>query len=168
VNILALDLGTNTGWALLDAGRIASGVQCFDVRRGESPGMRFLRLRRWLDEVAPHGARPSLRWPALDLIVYEAPHHRGGAPTMVGVGFATEVLAWCALHDVPHTAVHSGTLKKFATGKGNAGKGSVMKAVRMKGWADHVREELDDNHADALALLHYAQAELLPRGGPQP
>jgi hypothetical protein len=38
--ILALDLGTRTGWAPAEHGRVESGVQVFDVRRGESPGMR--------------------------------------------------------------------------------------------------------------------------------
>lgn len=43
MNILALDMATKTGWAT-NAGR-TSGVQTFDVKRGESPGMRFLRCR---------------------------------------------------------------------------------------------------------------------------
>ena len=38
--ILALDLGTRTGWALAEHGRVESGVHVFDVQRGESPGMR--------------------------------------------------------------------------------------------------------------------------------
>ena len=46
MKILALDLATLTGWAS-SVGR-TSGVQVFDVRRGESPGMRFLRCRAWL------------------------------------------------------------------------------------------------------------------------
>ena len=68
VKILALDLATNTGWAHSDG---ASGVQSFKPRRGDSPGMRYLNLRAWLSrvqEVAP-----------IELIVYEQPHHRGGA-----------------------------------------------------------------------------------------
>jgi hypothetical protein len=37
MTILALDLGTHTGFALLANGVTESGVQVFDVRRGESP-----------------------------------------------------------------------------------------------------------------------------------
>lgn len=36
--LLALDLGTHTGWAILSGAKPDSGVQVFDVRRGESPG----------------------------------------------------------------------------------------------------------------------------------
>lgn len=50
--ILALDLGTNTGWALhhLD-GSIISGTECFKPQRFEGGGMRFLRFKRWLNEL---------------------------------------------------------------------------------------------------------------------
>ena len=49
MKILALDLATKSGWATnVDH---QSGVQVFDVRRGESPGMRFLRCRAWLGEM---------------------------------------------------------------------------------------------------------------------
>ena len=45
--ILALDLATKTGWALQDrTGAIASGMQEFSLKRGESKGMRFLRFRK--------------------------------------------------------------------------------------------------------------------------
>ena len=44
-----------------------------------------------------------------------------------------------------------GTIKKHATGKGNASKEEVMKAMRELG-----HPVTDDNEADALALLHWA------------
>ncbi len=46
-----------------------------------------------------------------------------------------------------------GTIKKHATGKGNAGKDLVIAAMTALG---HV--PADDNEADALALLHWATA----------
>ena len=50
--VLALDLATATGWALWDGhGVLTHGVQAFPLRRGESPGMRWLRFRRWLREL---------------------------------------------------------------------------------------------------------------------
>ena len=50
--ILALDLGTRTGWALqhLD-GTITSGTEHFKPQRFEGGGMRFLRFKRWLAEL---------------------------------------------------------------------------------------------------------------------
>lgn len=152
VTVLALDLGTRTGWALHEAGRIASGVQTFDVRRGESPGMRYLRLDRWLDEVAGR----------VTLLVYEQPHMRGGHATEVLAGFATRVQAWCALRGVEHQAVHTATLKKWTTGSGRGDKAAMLAAVRAR-WPE-AGAITDDNQADALALLHYARAELAPAG----
>lgn len=49
--ILALDLGTTTGWAFRNLrGRILSGTAEFKPHRFEGGGMRYLRFERWLDE----------------------------------------------------------------------------------------------------------------------
>ena len=51
--LLALDLGTCTGWALRErGGRICSGSQPFRPQRFEGGGMRFLRFHRWLTELS--------------------------------------------------------------------------------------------------------------------
>jgi hypothetical protein len=51
--VLALDLGTTTGWALRSHdGGITSGTMTFKPTRFEGGGMRFLRFRGWLAEVA--------------------------------------------------------------------------------------------------------------------
>ncbi|HEA68402.1 MAG TPA: hypothetical protein ENI07_16510, partial [Desulfobacterales bacterium] len=97
MNILALDLATKTGYACRYdsptlANRIISGVQVFDVKRGESPGVRFLRCRAWLNEMN------DLVKP--DIISYEQAHHRGGAATACGVGLVTVVLEFAALHKI--------------------------------------------------------------------
>ncbi len=50
--ILALDLGTITGWALRGSdGHITSGSESFRPQRFEGGGMRFLRFKRWLTEL---------------------------------------------------------------------------------------------------------------------
>ena len=158
MNILALDLGTATGWALSRGpARVESGVQVFDVRRGESPGMRYLRFNRWLDEIGAGLGVDGL------LIVYEAAHHRGGAATEVLNGMTTRVQEWVARNgfdgSINHQAVHSATLKKATTGSGRADKTAMRHAVHTRGWMQG-REIYDDNEIDALALLHYALTEL--------
>jgi hypothetical protein len=163
MRILALDLGIRTGWALASPGAIESGVQRFELKRGESPGMRYLAFGRWLSDIY------RLSGEALTLIAYEQFHHRGGAATELAAGFATRVQEFCATWALEHAAVHSATLKKFATGKGNADKPAMIAAVIRRGWAaGQVRDggPLDDNQADALALLHFVQAELLPAERP--
>ena len=47
-----------------------------------------------------------------------------------------------------------GTIKRHATGKGNAGKAEVIAAMKALG-----HPVTDDNEADALALLHWALAQ---------
>lgn len=54
-NILALDLGTQTGWALRQRdGGVTSGSENFRPQRFEGGGMRFLRFKRWLTELKTH------------------------------------------------------------------------------------------------------------------
>lgn len=146
MNILALDLATQAGWAT-NVGR-QSGVQTFDVKRGESPGMRFLRCRGWLNEI-----RPLLG--GIDVIVYEQAHHRGGAATACCVGLVSTVLTFAAEHGIETMPVHTAELKKWATGKGNAGKPAMIEAARQRGWKPE-----DDNEADAQLLLEYALESL--------
>jgi hypothetical protein len=147
MKILALDLATKTGWAT-NVGR-QSGVQVFDVRRGESPGMRFLRCRSWLGEMFMLLGR-------IDLIAYEQAHHRGGAATACCVGLVATAQAFAAEHGIELMAVHTGELKRWATGKGNASKQMMVQAARDSGWTP-----ADDNEADAELLLEYAMKALV-------
>lgn len=142
--ILALDMATKTGWA----SQGMSGVQEFTLNRGESPGMRFLRFRAWLNNMY------SLI-PGLNVIVYEQAHHRGGYATSLCVGLVTETLAFAADKNIETMPVHSATLKKWATGKGNANKDAMMKAAKKFG-----HDPKDDNEADAILLYKYAESTL--------
>ena len=56
-----------------------------------------------------------------------------------------------------YQGVPVGTIKRFATGKGNAGKDAVVAAVRARGFSP-----ADDNEADAIAILLWA---IETRGG---
>ena len=166
MRILALDLGTRTGWAWYfspDHGEgscgIESGTQDFALGRGESPGMRFIRFRKWFDDMLTE-ARP-------ELVVYEQPHHRGGAATEILVGMSTRVQELCALDRITVTNCHTGTLKKHATGSGRASKQDMIAAAER--WWGKVTT--DDNEADALCLLAWALEEFgegaahVPPGG---
>lgn len=143
--ILALDLATKTGWAAISPGwgRPEHGVQDFSLHRGDSPGMRYVRFRAWLEALAG-GLRPGV-------IVYEQAHMRGGAATEIAIGLATRAQEVAAQIGAEHAAVHTATLKKHATGNGRAGKAEMIAAARTR-W--HV-EPADDNAADALCLLSY-------------
>lgn len=147
--ILALDLGTTTGWALRGSdGHITSGSESFRPQRFEGGGMRFLRFKRWLTELkAVTSGIDALHFEEVRRHVSTDAAHAYG-------GFLAPLTAWCEHHQIPYQGVPVGTIKKHATGKGNAGKDEVTASVRARGHAPS-----DDNEADALALLHWAIAQ---------
>ena len=143
--ILALDLGTATGWALRHNGVITSGTQSFKPQRYEGGGMRYLRFARWLNEVLVSVG-------SIDALYFEeVRRHVGTDAAHVYGGLLAHLTAWCESQDIPYQGVPVGTIKKHATGKGNASKEQMLEAMRAKGYAP-----ADDNEADALALLHWA------------
>ena len=144
--ILALDLGTTSGWALRDrTGRITSGSQSFKPQRFEGGGMRYLRFKRWLTEVKQSAD-------GLDAVYFEEVRRHAGVDAAHAYGgFMGQLTAWCEHHGIPYQGVPVGTIKKHATGKGNASKDEMMAAMRARGYLP-----TDDNEADALALLHWA------------
>ena len=144
--ILALDLGTTTGWALRGSdGHITSGSESFRPQRFEGGGMRFLRFKRWLTELkAVTNGIDALHFEEVRRHVSTDAAHAYG-------GFLATLTAWCEHHQIPYQGVPVGTIKKHATGKGNAGKDEVIASVTARGHSPS-----DDNEADALALLHWA------------
>jgi len=144
--ILALDLGTTTGWALRDStGYIASCSECFKPRRFEGGGMRFLRFKRWLTEI-------NQACDGIDCLYFEEVRRHAGVDAAHAYGgFLATLTAWCEQHDIPYQGVPVGTIKKHATGKGNASKNEMVASIRARG-----HKPIDDNEADALALLHWA------------
>jgi hypothetical protein len=144
--VLALDLGTTTGWALLGQdGRVTSGTMTFRPSRFEGGGMRFLRFRSWLDEVG------DLSGGLLRVVFEEVRRHAGTDAAHIYGGFLGQLSTWCEEHEVAYEGVPVGTIKRFATGKGNADKAAMIAAIRALGFAP-----TDDNEADAIALLLWA------------
>ena len=146
--ILALDLGTHTGWALWQADRsITSGTTHFAPQRFEGGGMRYLRFKRWLTELKQTSD-------GLDAVFFEEVRRHAGVDAAHAYGgFMAHLTAWCEHHQIPYQGVPVGTIKKHATGKGNANKAAMLAAARWRGFSP-----ADDNEADALALLDWALA----------
>jgi len=147
--ILALDLGTQTGWALhhLD-GTIISGSECFKPHRFEGGGMRFLRFKRWLNELLSTSVEINA------VYFEEVRRHAGVDAAHAYGGFMGQLTAWCEHHHIPYQGVPVGTIKKHATGRGNASKDEMIAAIKTLG-----HHPVDDNEADALALLHWAMTQ---------
>ena len=144
--ILALDLGTITGFAIAGSdGGITSGTAEFRLDRWQSGGMRFLRFKRWLTEIKHQAG-------GLDLVVYEqVRRHAGVDSAHVFGGWLAILTAWCDHHGIAYQGVPVGTIKRHVTGKGNADKAAVIAAMRARGF-----NPVDDNEADALAILLWA------------
>jgi Holliday junction resolvasome RuvABC endonuclease subunit len=145
VTILALDLGTTTGWAVRhESGRVTSGTVTFKPSRYEGGGMRFLRFARWLDEMSNAGAIEAI-------LFEEVRRHAGTDAAHIYGGFLAHLTAWAEHHRIPYAGIPVGTIKRAATGKGNASKDDMIAATRRAGYAP-----TDDNEADAIAIaLHF-------------
>ena len=143
---LALDLGTTTGWALRGFdGLITSGTTSFKPGRYDGGGMRYLRFTNWLTEL------DRLAGPIEAIWFEEVRRHAGTDAAHVYGGLMATLTAWAELRGVPYEGVPVGTIKKHATGRGNADKQAMIAAARARGFSP-----ADDNEADAIAILLWA------------
>lgn len=144
--VLALDLGTTTGWALRGHdGLITSGTVSLRPGRFDGGGMRYLRFANWLAEI------DRLSGPMATIWFEEVRRHLGTDAAHLYGGFLATLSSWCERSSIAYQGVPVGTIKRHATGKGNAGKAAVLAAVRARGFSP-----ADDNEADAIALLLWA------------
>lgn len=136
---LAIDPGTKCGWALYHGDQlVASGTWDLGARRHEGGGMRFLRLRGYLNQVT--AANP------VQAVWYEeVRRHLGTDAAHVYGGIVAVLSAWCEGERIPYAGIPVATVKRLATGKGNADKAAMMAAALAK-WPDF---HGDDNEADA-------------------
>lgn len=144
---LGLDLGTHCGFARYDhlgkGGSYMSGAWDFSVTRFDSPHVRYERFGKQLDEHFALGVTK---------VFYEKVlRHRGTTAAHVYGAFLTTLHAKCAEYGVPFEGLSVQEIKKFATGKGNAGKDLIGKACERWGFAPKSEDE-----ADALAILRCA------------
>ena len=143
MGVLALDLGTKTGFALGRDGTVVSGVQDFSPGRFDSSAMRFKRFDDWLDEMLATG---------VDHIVYEeVRRHRGTDAAHIYGGFHSHLMVKGERGSIPIEGYAVGSIKRAWTGKGNASKDEMIAAAIKRGF-----DPVDDNEADALAMLHMA------------
>ena len=149
--LLALDLGTTTGWALRLGSETHSGTVSFRPSRYDGGGMRYVRFRNWLDRLAADAGGVSA------IHYEEIRRHVGTDAAHVFGGLLATLTAWCEERSLPYQGVPVGTWKRHACGKGNASKDDVIAAIRERGF-----KPADDNEADAIAILLWA---IETRGG---
>lgn len=147
MRILALDLGTACGWAAGSPdSRPLSGVLDLRPGRYSGGGMRFVRFRSALRDLLQ----------GIELVAFEeVRRHLGVDAAHVYGGLLAVLTEECESRSpkIPYEGVPVATIKRHATGRGNADK-DAMTAAACRKWTD--RAIADDNESDALWLLDYS------------
>lgn len=162
MRIIAIDPGTRCGWAVLSPdGTFLSGAWNLAPRRHEGGGMRFLRMRRLFEELVttqqyqlfPKGSERE----AVVVAYEEVRRHLGTDAAHIYGGIVAIIQSVCEERAIPYKGIPVGTIKKHATGKGNADKTAMLAAAATR-WPEH--HFADDNEADARFIALTMKAEL--------
>lgn len=155
--VLALDLATTTGHALLSAGIITSGSQFFGHRvRKNHPappaGAQFAMFENWLKE--------RIRDDKPAAIAYEEVFRwMSSSAAHVFCAFRGIMLKEALRAGIHCTGYSPTTIKKHWTGSGAAKKEAMM-AETVRRYPD--LDLTDNNEADALAILSLHLSTLKP------
>jgi len=152
VIVIGIDPGTKCGWAVLGkaGARLGSGVWDLSSRRHEGGGMRYLRARRYLSELLD-------AYPDAVVGYEEIRRHAGTSAAHVYGGIVAVITSACEAREQAYSARPVGSVKKLATGKGNANKERMIEAAKERWGVD----PSDDNEADALWIAEHLREELV-------
>ena len=155
VVILALDFGTVTGWATnATAERI--DFHHFDTCPDIKTDYKAKRFRIFKAHLS------QLLGGDIATVYYEdVKGHTSTAAAHWYGGWEALTLLACDARVIPCHGVHTGTLKKWATGAGNAPKNRMIEAAQR--YVGNV--ELTHDEADAVCLLAYGRERGLPMTG---
>ena len=137
--ILALDIATKTGWCTKDA----HGTWNLKALRDESAGMRLIRFKGKLREIIPSNG--------ITFIAFEMSVGAHQAATNVQSELIGVMKLICLEEGIEFSSYPPSSIKKFATGKGNANKDAMVNAAQeLLGMVGD-----DDNEADAMWIYQY-------------
>lgn len=150
MKILALDLGSTTGWAFVEDDKVLNfGEQYFP---GDRPA-RLFKFHDWYHRKI-HEFTP-------EVVIFERPFCRGLHATRSLWGAAGIVEAETYGQGLPSLDIVPSTLKKWATGSGRASKDDMIVAAETL--IDYsVSEVLGEHEADAIILGLYAAENIEP------
>lgn len=138
MNILALDLGGTTGWAMKDRNCIITSGRDKFSEYGKSRGMKWINFKTRLS-----------CFENVDVVYYEdVKNHTAVLASHSFGGFLAHLELWCEVRKIPLIGVGVGTVKKHFTGKGNANKEAMVEEAKRRGF-----RPADDNESDAIAIL---------------
>jgi Holliday junction resolvasome RuvABC endonuclease subunit len=148
-NILGIDQATKCGIAYeLVGSKPKSELWLLEIRNKESQGMKWLRFESKLKNFIVINK--------IEVIAYELPAGRNINPIIHSSKLICIIEKLCAEMNLEYIELSTGSIKKFATGNGNAKK-DLMVEFAKKLWA---YDGEDDNEADALHILHYLKTKI--------
>ena len=144
--VVGLDLGTKCGWAVLrpDGTRVDSGTWDFATQRHEGGGMRYVRFANKLRDLFNNRDQYSIH-----VAFEEVRRHRGVTAAHIYGGLMATLQSVLELDKHPYVSIPVGTIKRHATGKGNAPK-ELMISSALARWQEEGWQLQDDNEADPL------------------
>lgn len=154
-SVIALDLGTKTGFAVWRGGQLALGTWPLtkaSERKGKAPQLRRFDPRVKVLYATLEQTIAVLPKPAL-VIFEDVEFSTYTKQTQLWASLRAAM--WLAPGADLYDCVPVGTLKKFATGHGGADK-VMMEAAFKREPVSTMFSELDDNAIDAYFLLKWA------------
>lgn len=140
MTLLALDLGTSCGFAVVKDGKVGSGTKKLRVDK-RAFGARFLDFRNWLLQ--------AIALYDIQEIYFERVYgHTGTEAAHVYGGLMYTLATVCLELNLKCVGFAVQTIKKFMTGKGNANKAEIIAAAKQKGFNPKTHDE-----ADAIAIM---------------
>jgi len=163
MNILALDLATKTGWACRDNGKIRAGTWTLATpkqlkgRDECAPDLRLLWLRSHLTTLCNEFHPEVLAYENVQFV-------QSRAQGFLWAGL--RAMVWLVAHEqgIKTIGCPVKTLKKYATGNGNADKDAMALALHEAVLDNKIlltdSADLGDDAIDATWLLLWAEATL--------
>ena len=154
MKILAIDPANVTGWSI---GVLLSGVFHCKGKAKESPGVRFIKFRKYIREVVNNEG--------VNFIVYEKPGGRNYKGVVSHANYEGVLLHLAEELGINFKAYSAGEIKRHAKEqyieKFNVPmKGQMNKELMVFTAGKFFNTKIiDDNHADALWLHHLAKTE---------
>lgn len=137
--IIALDLATHTGWAVHDGTKVIdSGVWDMTPRKDDPPAKRPADFYRLLFDAVERWGPESVAYEQINAL-------RGLAAVRVYLQLETVLLLEAHRRGLPLIPLAPATIKRHATGKGNADKTAmaVAAARRWPGWTPEREDDVD-------------------------
>lgn len=147
-SVLALDLGTSCGFCIGTEKSHISGTWTVKGGRYEGGGMRFVKFRQRLRELAAAYK--------VDVVYFEeVRRHKGVDAAHVYGGLLAVLTEWCESEGIPYEGLPVGEIKKTWSGNGNASKELMIEVAEDRGYQPKTSDE-----ADAIAIFHLGLARL--------